>query len=106
MATSVSFIQYVCEQLSEIGSIRYRKMFGEYMVYVNDKPIVIVCDDTAYIKMVKDIEQIMENSETGYPYEGAKKHYILDIDDSNFSKMVVSKIEEITPLPKKKKNSK
>lgn len=105
MATSVSFIQYVCEQLSEIGSIRYRKMFGEYMVYVNEKPVVIVCDDTAYVKKLEEIQEMMKDSETGYPYEGAKEHYILDIDDSNFSKMVVSKIEEVTPLPKKKKSS-
>lgn len=104
MATSVNFIQYVCEQLSGIGSIRYRKMFGEYMVYINDKPVVIVCNDTAYVKMLEEIQGMMENSETGYPYEGAKEHYILDIDDSNFSKMVVSKIEEVTTLPKKKIN--
>lgn len=106
MATSVSFIQYVCEQLNGIGSIRYRKMFGEYMVYVNDKPVIIVCDGIAYIKMIEDIKEIMKDSETGYPYEGAKEHYILDIDDSNFSKMVISKVEEVTPLPKKKKSSK
>lgn len=106
MATSVSFIQYVCEQLNGIGNIRYRKMFGEYMIYVNEKPVVIVCDDTAYVKKLEEIQEIMKDSETGYPYEGAKEHYVLDIDDSNFSKMVVSKIEEVTPLPKKKKSSK
>lgn len=103
MATSVSFIQYVCEQLNGIGSIRYRKMFGEYMVYVNDKPVVIVCNDTAYVKMLEEIQEIMKDSKTGYPYEGAKEHYILDIDDSSFSKIVVSKIEEVTTLPKKRK---
>ena len=106
MATSVSFIQYVCEQLNGIGNIRYRKMFGEYMVYVNEKPVVIVCDDTAYVKKLEIIQEMMKDSETGYPYDGAKEHYILDIDDSNFSKMVVGKIEEVTPLPKKKKSSK
>lgn len=103
MATSVSFIQYVCEQLNGIGSIRYRKMFGEYMVYVNDKPVVIVCNDTAYVKMLEEIQEIMKDSKTGYPYEGAKEHYILDIDDSSFSKIVVNKIEEVTTLPKKRK---
>ena len=44
MATTINFINYVCEQLKGVGVIRYRKMFGEYMVYVNDKPIIIVCD--------------------------------------------------------------
>ncbi|MGN0560765.1 MAG: hypothetical protein ACI4K8_06895 [Candidatus Fimenecus sp.] len=25
-------------------------MFGEYMVYVNDKPILMVCDNTVFVK--------------------------------------------------------
>lgn len=46
MATSIEFIEYVCEQVSGIGIVRYRKMFGEYMVYINDKPFwfaIILC---------------------------------------------------------------
>jgi len=43
MATTESFINYVCEQLTGIGEIRYKKMFGEYMVYIEEKPVVIVC---------------------------------------------------------------
>lgn len=102
MATSESYIKYVCEQLDGIGQVRYRKMFGEYMVYVNDKPVITVCDDTAYIKKLEIIEELMKQASTGCPYEGAKEHYILDMDDKEFSKMIVSKVEEVTPLPKKK----
>lgn len=103
MATSQSYINYICEQLEGIGEIRYRKMFGEYMIYVNDKPVITVCDDTAYIKKLDCIESLMKESNVGCPYEGAKEHYILDIDEKEFSRMVVSKVEEVTPLPKKKK---
>ena len=35
MATTPDFVEFVCEQISGAGDIRYRKMFGEYMVYVN-----------------------------------------------------------------------
>ena len=38
MATTKDYIEYVCERLHGAGGLRYRKMFGEYMVYVNDKP--------------------------------------------------------------------
>ena len=50
MATSVEFIEYVCDQIIGTGKIRYQKMFGEYMVYVDEKPILIVCDHTVYVK--------------------------------------------------------
>lgn len=103
MATSLSFIDYICEQLQGIGNIRYRKMFGEYMIYVNEKPIVLVCDDTIYVKKVDCIEEQMKEAPVGYPYKGAKEHYILDIDQSEFCRNIITKIEEVTPLPKKKK---
>lgn len=103
MATSEEFIRYVCEQLKGVGIIHYKKMFGEYMVYVNHKPLVVVCDNTAYVKKLDCVRDLMKNASLGYPYEGAKEHYILDIEDSDFSKKVISVLELVTPLPKKKK---
>ena len=103
MATTNEYIEYVCEQINGIGAIRYKKMFGEFMVYFNDKPIIIVCDNNAFVKKLECIEEMMKDSKLGYPYKGAKEHYILDIDNSEFCKNVVSKIEEVTPMPKPKK---
>lgn len=102
MATTNEFINYVCEQLSGIGNVTYKKMFGEYMVYVNSKPILTVCENTVYIKKLDVIESDMQDADVGFPYKGAKEHYILDIDNAEFSKMIVSKTESVTPLPKRK----
>jgi Regulator of competence-specific genes len=108
MATSESFIQYVCDQVQHTGLVRYRKMFGEYMVYVNDKPILLVCDDTVFVKMLAEITPLMQEADTGKPYEGAKEHYILDIDNREFAENIINILEPITPVPKprakKKKN--
>lgn len=103
MATRQEFVEYVCEQLSGIGEIRYRKMFGEYMVYLNDKPVIIVCDDTPYVKILDVINDMMEGASKGFPYDGAKEHYVLDVDNGEFAKEVVLKVESVTPLPKKRK---
>ena len=89
MATTIEYIEYVCEQIEGIGDIRYKKMFGEFMVYVNDKPVIIVCDNNAFVKKLDCIEEMMKNAETGYPYSDAKEHYILDIDNSEFCKSVI-----------------
>ncbi len=102
MATTIEYIEYVCDQLRDIGDIRYKKMFGEYMVYLNDKPVVIVCDNVPYVKKLDGIKEIMQNAATGCPYNGAKEHYILDIDNAELCQAVVSEIEKVTPLPKKK----
>lgn len=59
MATSQEYIEFVCEQLVGIENVRYKKMFGEYMVYVNDKPVLLVCDNTVYVKKLPEIEELM-----------------------------------------------
>lgn len=102
MATTIDFINFVCEQIAGVGKIQYKKMFGEYMIYVNEKPVIIVCDNMAYVKKLDHIACYMKDAKTGYPYKGAKEHYILDIDHSTFSKMIVTELEKVTPLPKRK----
>lgn len=105
MSTRLEFIEFICDQIADCGTIRYRKMFGEFMVYVNDKPILLVCDNTVYVKMHAILEPLMHNSERGFPYKGSKEHYILDIDDAEFSKQIIDILEPITPVPLKKKKS-
>lgn len=50
MATSQDYLDFVLEQLPPLWSIRSRKMFGEYMVYLNDKPILMLCDNMVFVK--------------------------------------------------------
>ena len=45
MASHQDFVDYVAEQLRESGSIRSRKMFGEYGLYCDDIFFAVICDD-------------------------------------------------------------
>ena len=103
MGSSKEFVEYVVDQIAGTGDIRYKKMFGEYSVYVNDKPVLLVCDDVVYVKMRDEIAAEMSGADIGNPYDGAKPHYILDIDDQVLSRDIVSIMEPITPIPKPKK---
>jgi len=77
MATTKDFIEFVCEQIHDVGVIRYKIMFGEYMVYVNEKPVLLVCDDTVYVKIHESILALMKAADKGFPYEGAKGYSLL-----------------------------
>ena len=59
MATSVEYAEFVLERLSEFDNVRCRKMFGEYMVYVEDKPIFTVCDNTVFVKKLPEAAELM-----------------------------------------------
>lgn len=106
MATSPEFINNLLEQLSDVGELRARKAFGEYLVYVDDKFVLTVCDNTVYVKMLDELKDLMQHAATGSPYEGAKEHYILELDDLDFAKRIVRLATDATPLPKPKKKTK
>lgn len=103
MATRVDLVEFICSRVQKLGIVRYRKMFGDYMVYLNEKPIILVCDNIAYVKKHPGIAGIMENAETGIPYNGAKEHYILDVDHEDSLLKVVGALEKILPYPREKK---
>jgi len=103
MATTLDFVEYVCDQINDVGMVRHKKMFGEYMVYVNDKPILLVCDNTVYVKMLPCLDGLLTYAEKGFPYNGAKEHYILDTDNSELFRAAVGILEPVTPLPKPRK---
>ena len=102
MGTTVDFIEYVYDQIHETGQVRYRKMFGEYMVYVNDKPVLLVCDNTVYVKQIPCVRELLDTAEKGFPYRGAKEHHILDIEDSELAVRVVELLERHTAVPVKR----
>lgn len=105
MATTEDYVEYVCEQIRGLGEIRYRKMFGEYTVYVDNKPLILVCDNTSFVKMLDCIEDRMWGAETGFPYDGAREHYVLNIEDRELCEFVITELKKVTPLPKSKKKS-
>jgi TfoX/Sxy family transcriptional regulator of competence genes len=102
MASDIDFVNYVTDQLNGIGIIISKKMFGEYMVYVNQKPIILICNNTAYVKKLDCIKSFWENGETGIPYKGAKEHYKLDIDNRETLIEIIREVEKVTLIPKKK----
>jgi len=106
LATTTDYIEYVAAQIEDCGAVRYKKMFGEYMVYVNDKPILLVCDNTVFVKISPCLDKIMIGAEKGFPYDGAKEHYILDIDNTELTRAVTFALEAVTPLPKPRKKKK
>ena len=71
MATSPDYITYVCDQLAGFQPLRYRKMFGEYMVYLSDRPILTVCDNTVYVKMYPELAQLLDSAPAPPPGRGS-----------------------------------
>ena len=102
MACTSDFIEYVCEVLSPLGEVRSRKMMGDYVIYVNEKCVITICDNIAYVKKLPCVADLMADAECGCPYEGAKEAYILDFADSHKALKVIETIWDFLPFPKSK----
>ena len=105
MASNIEFIKFISSQLEGLGYVRYRKMFGDYMIYLDEKPIILVCDNIAYIKRLPELSDLMSDAESGIPYEGAKEHYILDVEHKTILQEVVSRLWKYLPYPSQKQSS-
>lgn len=64
--------------------------------------ILTVCDNTVYVKKLKEVENIMKDCDCGFPYAGAKECYILDVEDGKILKKLIPVLYDATPQPKKK----
>lgn len=106
MASREDFVTYVCDQLAGAGAIRSRKMFGDYCVYVDEKPVILVCNDTVYLKRLPELETLLAGAPLAPPYSGAKDHYVLDIDNGPLCREAAALAASLTPLPKKKPRKK
>ena len=103
MASSLEYVEYIIDQLSE-ANITYRKMFGEYGIYYNGKYIAAVCDDKFLVKITEAGKELIPEYKTEVPYEGGKPMlYIEDLHDRELLKQLMIVTWAELP-PRKKKN--
>ncbi|MEF9880602.1 MAG: TfoX/Sxy family protein [Clostridia bacterium] len=104
MASTEEYVQYVCEQMSGAGTITYKKMFGEYTIYCDQKVLGLICDNQVFIKPTAAADAMMPTAARMPPYEGAKpKILIEDIEDRDFLCKLIQQTCSELPLPKPKK---
>ena len=102
MATTKEYLAFVCAQLEGIRGVDYKRMFGEYQIYVNDRPVLLVCDNTVFVKNHPALAQLLSDAPDGLPYPGAKPHKILDVENRALSAQVLEILERVTPVSKRR----
>ena len=97
------------EQLTSVGAVHARKMFGDYALYVGEKVVGLICDDQLYIKYT-DPGKIFADGKyiEGCAYPGAKPSMDVSdcIDDRDFLCELVKITADALPIPKPKKKRK
>ena len=83
MATDRGFVEYVTEQLQGAGSVRAKRMFGEYGLFCDGLFFAVVCADQLFIKPTEAVRAAFPDLPMAPPYEGVKDYILVeDIDDA------------------------
>ena len=104
MSSSKEYLEFILEQLSNLESITYRAMMGEYIIYYQGKIVGGIYDDRFLVKPTKSAITMMPNATTELPYKGAKKMLLVDeVDNKEFLTKLFNAMYVELPAPKRKK---
>lgn len=105
MATDKNTIDFLLDQLSAAGAVSSKKMFGEYCLYLDGKPVAFVCDDQLFLKPTEAGRAMQKQVVEGSPYPGAKPYLLItgDLwDEREWLCDLVRATAKELPLPKPK----
>lgn len=108
MATDPNFVEFITDQIKNVGIITAKKMFGEYGVYCNGKLFGVICDNKLFIKPTDKGRDFIGNPTELPAYPGAKPSFLIEdkIEDSKWLTKLVKITTDNLPEPSIKKRNK
>jgi TfoX/Sxy family transcriptional regulator of competence genes len=104
VASDQDFVEYVCGQIGLGAQITYKKMFGEYALYLDGKVVAFVCDNQLYLKPTAEGRSALGAVAEHSPFPGAKPHFRIDdeLDNRELLQRALRATASVLPLPKPK----
>ncbi|MCX7515403.1 TfoX/Sxy family protein [Frateuria hangzhouensis] len=105
MATELSFVEYVTEQSGFGDRITFKRMFGEYGIYIDGKVVAFACDNSLFVKAADATATLTADLPRRPPYPGAKPYPVGDelLDDSERLHELLAATAKAMPEPKARK---
>lgn len=77
MATALDTVLFICDQAGLGARLTYRKMFGEYALFLDGTVVALVCDDQLFVKPTGAVREFLGAPELAPPYPGAKDYFLI-----------------------------
>ena len=105
MASSKEYLHFILEQLSDLESVYYRSMMGEFILYDRGKIVGGIYDDRLLVKKTTSALKLMPAAICDLPYEGAKEMLLVDeVDSKEFLTKLFEAMYDELPSLKRKNN--
>lgn len=99
-------MEFLLDQLRGAGPVSARRMFGEYCLYYDGRPVGLVCDEQLFLKPTDAGRrlQALKDPLEGAPFPGARPHLQVTADhwdDTHWLCQLLRATAEHLPAPKK-----
>jgi TfoX/Sxy family transcriptional regulator of competence genes len=105
MATEQRTVDFLTDQISAAGSITSRKMFGEYVLYCDEKVVAFVCDDQLFVKPTEAGRSFIGTPDEAPAYPGSKQYFRIPEDrwdNHEWLSDLIRTTADAVPIPKPK----
>jgi TfoX/Sxy family transcriptional regulator of competence genes len=80
MGSRLDTVQFICDQAGLGRRLTFRKMFGEYALYLDGKVVALICDNQLFLKPTQEGAGYLGKVSEAPPYPGAKNFYLLSAE--------------------------
>ena len=104
MSTEQAFVEYVQSQSGLGPQLSFKKMFGEYALYLHGRVVAFACDNQLYLKPTEAGRSALGHVSEHPPYPGAKLYFRIDeqMEDRELLRNALETTARALPLPKPK----
>ena len=105
MASDINFMEHIADQAGLGRALSWRKMFGEYALYLDGRVVALVCGNQLFMKPTEGGRQVLGHVDEHPAYPGGKPWFRIgeDLDDRTLLRRLFVVTAAEVPLPKPKK---
>jgi len=104
MASDRNYVEYICDQAGLADRLSFRKMFGEYALYLDGKVVAFLCDNQLYLKPTDQGRALLDRVDARPFFPRGKPYFRLaeEIDDRALLQRLLLTTAQSLPPPKAK----
>jgi TfoX/Sxy family transcriptional regulator of competence genes len=105
MATEQGFVEHLQTQSGLGAALSFRKMFGEYALYLQGKVVAFACANQLYLKPTAPGRALLGSPCEAAPYPGGKLWFLIDeqLEDRDLLGRLFRVTADALPLPEPKR---
>ena len=104
MASDLKTVAFIVDQSGLGARLEYKRMFGEYALYLNTKVVAFVCDNKLFLKPTEEGRALLGSPTEAPAYPGSKNYFLLqeELESPSLLRAALEATEAALPMPKPK----